>query len=154
MAKAGVLVVGARCGGAAPTAQRRAAPGGRPLQAPSLAWALPLTRARAGGGLALWAVKSLLSTAFTLVVRAPAASARPHARCARPRYPPARCGRLTPRRVRRAPPQVLVLLAFVAWTITQSSSGGGGGGGAGGAGDDDDESDPLVAARKIMDKYK
>ncbi len=50
--------------------------------------------------------------------------------------------------------QVLVLLAFVAWTITQSSGGGGGGGGGSGGSDDGDENDPLVAARKIMDKYK
>jgi hypothetical protein len=51
---------------------------------------------------------------------------------------------------------VLILLAFVAWTITQSGAGGGGssGGGGGDSGGGDDANDPLAEARKIMDKYK
>ena len=92
--------------------------------------------------MALWAVKSLLSTAFSLAARA-LPPQRP-----RPIYPPlnARFCFCVPRA------QALLLLAFVAWTITQSSDAAKSAAAA--EDDDDEEEDPLATARRIMRKYK
>ena len=48
--------------------------------------------------------------------------------------------------------QALLLLAFVAWTITQSSDAAKSAAAA--EDDDDEEEDPLATARRIMRKYK
>jgi hypothetical protein len=102
------------------------------LTAPRFVPRLPLA-CPAGTSLTLWAIKSLLSTAFSLAARA---------------HP-------TPLQVALVSlllhPQALLLLAFVAWTITQSSESAKK---AEAEYDEDQEEDPLATARRIMKKYK
>ena len=89
--------------------------------------------------MALWAVKSLLSTAFSL-------AARPRFLCDLLR------SRLRFFALTWRASQALLLLAFVAWTITQSSDAAKSAAAA--EEDDDEEEDPLATARRIMRKYK
>ena len=95
--------------------------------------------------MALWAVKSLLSTAFSLAARARALP-RPRFRCDLLRL------RLRLFALTWRASQALLLLAFVAWTITQSSDAAKSAAAA--EEDDDEEEDPLATARRIMKKYK